>query len=119
MRSALPMERQKHPQIAFGDPDDSADAMHGEMAALDPPADRSRGDTETFCDVGDCEKVDFILAVAPRRRGAEIYGTGRYEAARHAWRCDQRLGTFINRLELAPCAGAGVRANRPTGGTLR
>ena len=51
------MERQKRPQIAFGDPDDSADAVHGEMAAVDPSADGSGGDTETFCDVGMVKKL--------------------------------------------------------------
>ena len=78
------MEGQKRPQIAFGDPDDSADPVHGEMAAIDPSADGSGGDTEAFCDLGNGEKVDLILAVAPRRGGAETRGTGLHEAARRA-----------------------------------
>ena len=112
------MKRQKRPQIAFGDPDDSADPVHGEMAALDPSADGSGGDTETFCDVGNGKKVDLILAVAPRRGGAEIYDPGLYESAHRAWRGDQRLGTFTNRSDpanrLTPRAGAGVRRSRAT-----
>jgi hypothetical protein len=32
MRSAFPMERQKRPQIAFGDPDDPADPVRDESA---------------------------------------------------------------------------------------
>lgn len=64
------------------------------MAALDPSADGSGGDTETFCDVGNGEKVDLILAVAPRGRGAEIYDTGLCELARCVWRGDQRLRHF-------------------------
>ena len=65
IRSAFPMERQKRPQIAFGDPDDSADPVHGEMPALDPSADVRAGDTETLCDVGNGEKFDLIIAVIP------------------------------------------------------
>ena len=78
------MERQKRPQIAFGDPDDSADPVHGEVTAFDPSADRPGGDSEALCYVRNGEKIDLILTAVPRRGRAETRGPGLYEAARHA-----------------------------------
>ena len=37
--------------------------MHDEITGLDPPADRTGRDVETFSDLGDREEPDLIVAV--------------------------------------------------------
>jgi hypothetical protein len=69
------MERQKRAQIAFGDPDNSTDSVHDEIASFDPPADGTGGYKETFGDLSDGEEVDLILVVTPTTDLAETYGT--------------------------------------------
>jgi hypothetical protein len=65
------MERQKCPQIALRDPDDTAYAVRDELAGLDPPPDCPGRDVETIGDLGDREKSDLIVAVTAATGMAE------------------------------------------------
>jgi hypothetical protein len=69
------MEGQKRAQIALGDADDSADSVRDEIAGVDPPADGTGGDMQTFGDLGDGKEVDLIFVVTPTPDLAETYGT--------------------------------------------
>lgn len=70
-RSGFTIEGQKRPQIAFRDADDTADSVHHEIAGLDPPADRTGGDLETFRDLGDREELELIVAAMASTHMAE------------------------------------------------
>jgi hypothetical protein len=81
------MDRQKCPQIHLGDSDDSADAVDDEVPGIDPPADATAGDVETFRDLGDSEEVELIASVMPMGDMAGSHGTPFYDPARRARRC--------------------------------
>jgi hypothetical protein len=65
------MHSQKGPQIAERDPDDAIPTMRDEVAAFDPPADRTGGDAETFRHLGDREELDLIVAMTATAGAAE------------------------------------------------
>jgi hypothetical protein len=54
------MSRQKGPQIALGDPDDTSKPVRHQIAGLDPTADRAGGDVEVLRQVGNGEELDAI-----------------------------------------------------------
>jgi hypothetical protein len=58
------MQGQERTKIGLGDPDDSTDTVHNQVAGLDPAADGTAGDMETFCDLGDREEPNFVIAIA-------------------------------------------------------
>ena len=59
------MQRQKSSQIVIGDPN-HAHAVRHEIARLDPPPDRTGGDSKTFCDLGDRVEIHRVaLMPAP------------------------------------------------------
>ena len=45
--------------------------MHDKIVSLDPPADRTAGDMETFRDLGDSEELELIVAVTATTDMAE------------------------------------------------
>jgi hypothetical protein len=45
--------------------------VHDEIAGLDPSSDRTRGDVQTFRDLGDREKSDLIVALTATADAAE------------------------------------------------
>jgi hypothetical protein len=52
-----------------------------QVAVFDPPADRTGGDAETFCHLGDREKLDLIVAMAATVGGAfPIWGMADHAA---------------------------------------
>jgi len=53
IESALPISSQEHPQVALGDSDSAAKAMHNETIVFDPPPNRARADPESFRCFGD------------------------------------------------------------------
>jgi|SRR5512132_1685500 hypothetical protein len=62
---AFTMKRQKRHQVAFGNPDDTADPVRDEIARPDPPPDRTGGDVETLRHFGDREKFLIVAITAP------------------------------------------------------
>jgi hypothetical protein len=61
--SAFTVRRQKGLQIVLSDPDNTADPVHDQIAAFDPPVDRSGGDAEKLCEFADREELDLIVAM--------------------------------------------------------
>ena len=55
---------QKRAQIIVGDPNNAADAVHNQIAGLDPPADRPRRDLNQFGHFGDREKPEFAVGMS-------------------------------------------------------